>query len=166
MNINKPILDACCGGKMFWFDKSNKDVLFADNRDNDYTLCDGRVINIRPDIVADFRDMPFSDNSFKMVVFDPPHLVQAGANGWQAQRYGSLPKTGWQEYIKQGFDECWRVLDYYGTLIFKWNETDIPVSKILEVVEKQPLFGHKSGKQSRTHWMCFMKLPETDNLQI
>lgn len=159
MNKRKIILDACCGGKMFWFDKNNKVVLFADMRDGDYTLCDGRIISVRPDIVTDFRNMPFPDNYFKMVVFDPPHLIQAGPNGWMAKRFGSLPKDGWQEYIKQGFDECWRVLDNFGSLIFKWNETDIPVSKILEVIEVKPLFGHKSGKQSRTYWMCFMKLP-------
>ena len=29
MNM-KPILDACCGGKMFYFDKSDDRVLFQD----------------------------------------------------------------------------------------------------------------------------------------
>lgn len=28
----KPILDACCGSKMFWFDKNNPNVEFCDNR--------------------------------------------------------------------------------------------------------------------------------------
>ena len=60
--------------------------------------------------------------------------------------------------IKQGFDECMRVLDINGVLIFKWNETRIPVSRILEIIGVRPLFGHKSGKASRTHWMCFMKM--------
>ena len=26
------ILDACCGGKMFWFDKDNTETLYIDNR--------------------------------------------------------------------------------------------------------------------------------------
>ena len=26
------ILDVCCGSKMFWYDKNNKDVTFVDNR--------------------------------------------------------------------------------------------------------------------------------------
>lgn len=26
----KPILDACCGGRMFYFDKNNPNVLFTD----------------------------------------------------------------------------------------------------------------------------------------
>lgn len=28
----KRILDACCGSKMFWFDKNNPDVEFCDIR--------------------------------------------------------------------------------------------------------------------------------------
>ncbi len=30
--MNKPILDACCGSRMFWFDKNNPNVEFCDNR--------------------------------------------------------------------------------------------------------------------------------------
>lgn len=44
-----------------------------------------------------------------------------------------------------------------GTLVFKWNETDITVKEIIAAIGKEPLFGHKSGKQSKTHWLCFMK---------
>ena len=28
----KPILDACCGSRMFWFNPKNPNVLFVDNR--------------------------------------------------------------------------------------------------------------------------------------
>lgn len=41
--IMKPILDACCGGKMFYFDKSDGRVLFQDIRKIKTTLCDGRT---------------------------------------------------------------------------------------------------------------------------
>lgn len=156
----KVILDACCGARMFWFDKTNPDVLYADIRVKEFTCCDGRKVNIAPDEVVDFQEMPFGDKSFKLVVFDPPHLVQAGACGWLSQKYGSLPRKGWESYIKAGFEECWRVLDDYGTLIFKWNETDIPVPRIIKAIGREPLFGNKCGKTSRTHWMCFMKMPK------
>lgn len=33
MEKQKRILDVCCGGRMFWFDKNNPDVLFVDNRE-------------------------------------------------------------------------------------------------------------------------------------
>ena len=76
-----------------------------------------------------------------------------------AQKYGTLRRFKWQEDIKKGFNECMRVLEPNGVLIFKWNETRIPVRRILEIINERPLFGHKSGKASKTHWMCFMKLP-------
>lgn len=81
---NKYILDACCGSKMFYFDKENENVLFMDNRQASEILCDGRKLEIKPDVVADFRHMPFDDNSFKVVVFDPPHLIKVGENSWLA----------------------------------------------------------------------------------
>lgn len=37
----KPILDACCGGKMFYFDKNDERVLFQDIRKVSTHLCDG-----------------------------------------------------------------------------------------------------------------------------
>ena len=42
MDTNKEILDVCCGGRMFWFDKHNPDVLFSDIREEEHLLCDGR----------------------------------------------------------------------------------------------------------------------------
>jgi 23S rRNA G2069 N7-methylase RlmK/C1962 C5-methylase RlmI len=149
----KPILDACCGSRMFWFDKSNPNVIFADNRLLKTTLCDGRKLIIEPDEIIDFRNMPYRDNSFKMVVFDPPHLIHAGKNSWLGQKYGILPSE-WKPYIKQGFDECMRVLEPYGTLIFKWNEEQIKLREILDTIKFQPLFGNK---RSKTHWLVFMK---------
>jgi ubiquinone/menaquinone biosynthesis C-methylase UbiE len=152
----KRILDACCGSKMFWFDKENDDVLFADIRNEEHELCDGRDLEIKPDMQIDFRDMPFADGSFKMVVFDPPHMNDLGESSWLAKKYGRLFPS-WKDDIAQGFSECFRVLEAGGTLIFKWNETQIKVSEILDLIDRQPLFGHKSGKQQNTHWMAFMK---------
>ena len=147
------ILDACCGSKMFWFDKDNPDVVFADNRELDTTLCDGRKLIIKPDVKMDFRNMPFEDNTFKMVVFDPPHLIKAGEKSWLGQKYGILPKE-WKPYLKDGFNECMRVLKPDGVLVFKWNEEQIRTSEILENVDYKPLFGDKRAK---THWIVFMK---------
>lgn len=157
MKTDKSILDACCGSRMFWFDKTNPDVLFADIRNEEHILCDGRDLKIKPDIEMDFRNMPFKDNTFKMVVFDPPHLNKLGKSSWMAKKYGVLAFS-WKSDIKQGFSECMRVLEPNGTLIFKWNEQQIKVSEILKLIDVQPLFGHKSGKLQKTHWMCFMKI--------
>lgn len=150
----KRILDACCGSKMFWFDKENADVIFMDNRELDETLCDGRSLHIKPDIVADFRKMPFNDESFYLVVFDPPHLINAGDNSWLVKKYGKLNKETWKEDIAQGFKECMRVLKKNGVLIFKWNEEQIKLNDILRCLPQKPLFGNR---RSKTHWLCFIK---------
>lgn len=156
----KPILDACCGGRMFYFDKHDRNVLFQDNRQVSTTLCDGRSFEICPDVVADFTEMPYPDGSFRMVVFDPPHLVYTGAKeepeNWQMIKYGAL-FPGWREILSRGFSECFRVLEPGGFLIFKWNETNVKVSEILKLTPYRPIFGHPSGKRANTHWMCFMK---------
>lgn len=117
----KPILDACCGSRMFWFNKSNPNVVYMDNRQINEKLCDGRSLIVQPDVLADFRKIPYPDNNFKIVVFDPPHLIYAGEKSWIGKKYGTLSKE-WREDLKRGFSECFRVLDKYGVLIFKWNE--------------------------------------------
>lgn len=51
MSETKIILDACCGSRMFWFDKENPLTLFADIRDEEHILCDGRNLKVHPDII-------------------------------------------------------------------------------------------------------------------
>ncbi len=150
------ILDPCCGSRMFWFDPVNQGVLFGAIRSEEHTLCDGRALNITPDLQMDFRKMPFPDGGFRLVVFDPPHLRQAGIRSWLGLKYGILGED-WREDLRQGFAECFRVLEPEGILIFKWNETQIKVGEILALTDQKPLFGHKSGKRADTHWICFMK---------
>ena len=161
MSETKIILDACCGSRMFWFDKHNPLALFVDKRSEIVTAKDRdkiRTIEVKPDIIADFTNLPFEDNSFYMVVFDPPHLKTLGENSWMAKKYGKLPKD-WQSLIHDGFTECMRVLKPNGTLVFKWNESEIKTVDVLSVIPFKPLFGHTTGRQSKTIWMCFMKLP-------
>ncbi len=164
MNKKKPILDACCGGKMFYFDKQDKDVLFMDCRSVEKMLKDRdklRKFEVKPDVIGDFTKMEFPDNSFRMVVFDPPHLKYTGSKNkpqnWQMVKYGWLPAHGWQDILRKGFEECFRVLQDNGFLIFKWNETDIKVQNVLALAPYKPIFGHISGKRANTHWICFMK---------
>lgn len=159
MVTDKKILDACCGSRMFWFDKNNPDVLFMDKRSETVTAKDKdkiRVIEVSPDVVADFTNMPFEDCSFFMVVFDPPHLKTLGETSWMAKKYGKLPNN-WHEMIIKGFDEGMRVLKSNGTLIFKWNESEIKSAEILKLIPYKPLFGHTTGRQSKTIWMAFLK---------
>lgn len=156
----KIILDVCCGGRMFWFDKAHRDALYVDIREEEDFQTgkgkDNRHRAIKPDVVMDFRKLDLPANSFSLVVFDPPHLF-IGRKSYFAQIYGSLEKS-WEEDLRKGFAECFRVLKKNGVLIFKWNESDIPLRKILALTPVKPLFGHRSGKAQKTHWITFMKL--------
>ena len=149
----KPILDACCGSRMFWFDKHNPMAIYMDNRTLDDTLCDGRSLQVKPDVVGDFRHIPFDDETFRLVVFDPPHLLHAGDDSWLAKKYGTLDDD-WKLDIMQGFRECMRVLKPYGVMIFKWNEEQVKFSVVKRLFPCQPLFGQRRCK---TFWVVFMK---------
>jgi SAM-dependent methyltransferase len=153
----KPVLDACCGSKMFWFDKDDPRVVFADVRNVDrYKLDNNRTLEVKPDVLADFRCMPFADAAFHLVVFDPPHLRWAGPASYMKAKYGQLDPT-WRDDLRQGFSECFRVLKPYGVLIFKWSEHDIPLGGVLALTEEKPLFGHRAAKKAGTHWIAFIK---------
>lgn len=147
------ILDACCGSKMFWFNKNHPDTIYMDNRELVTELCDGRTLKISPDVIGDFRDIQYPDNSFYLVVFDPPHLLRAGEKSWLAKKYGKLGQD-WQSDLQQGFRECLRVLKPNGILIFKWNEDQVKLKDVLACADLQPLFGDRRRK---THWLTFMK---------
>lgn len=151
------VLDVCCGSRMMWFDKANDNAIFIDKRTEQHTLCDGRSLEITPDFNADFRELPFADCSFSVVVFDPPHLVNAGDKSWLKLKYSKLEEN-WRDDLTKGFSECFRVLKKDGVLIFKWNETQVKVSEILALTQVRPLFGHKSGKSMNTHWITFLNL--------
>lgn len=99
MKTDKLILDACCGPRMMWFDKRNPQAVFMDIRDEEHILCDGRSLEVHPDVIGDFRRIPFEDATFRLVVFDPPHLVRLGDNSYMAHKYGRLFPT-WETDLK------------------------------------------------------------------
>lgn len=146
---------------MFWFDKKNPDVLFLDREVREPRIVgngkDARVRQCVPDKVMDFRDLDLPDDSFFLVVFDPPHFTSLGEKSYTAQTYGRLDPKTWRDDIRKGFSECFRVLKPNGVLIFKWNEYDIRVREVIGLAPKLPLFGHMSGKAQKTHWLAFMK---------
>ena len=153
--MNEPVLDPCCGSKMFYFDRHSPDVLFCDIRDTEpMQLCDGRWFKVNPDVVADVTNLQFEDESFHLVVFDPPHLNSG--NGWQVTKYGKLPED-WRSWMTKAFSECWRVLATNGTLVFKWYEYRIPLSEVLKCAPCKPLFGNRRPGMSKTHWLVFFK---------
>lgn len=163
--MNKTILDMCCGSRMFWFNRADPRAVFVDIRAESHTLCDGRKLEIAPDLIADFRQLPFADDTFQIVVFDPPHLTHCGPEGWQGKKYGILSKS-WKDDLTKGFAEAFRVLRPGGVLIFKWNEVHIPTRDIIKLSPVPPIFGHPSGKRANTNWVCFQKPGENLMAQL
>lgn len=156
------ILDVCCGSKMFWYDKENKDTIFMDIRKEILEFKDRDKLRksfVNPDIIADFRDIPFDDNYFDLVVFDPPHLSKIGDKSWLAKKYGKLNKDTWPDDLEKGFSECMRVLKDSGVLIFKWNDYEIHINEVFNKIKYRPILGDKRGK---TRWLVFIKEKEID----
>lgn len=156
--LNKTVLDVCCSVKGMWFDKNDNRALFMDKRKEthiDTYPCGTKTNIINPDIIGDFTNIEFPDNSFWHIVFDPPHIQQK-SESQITKKYGVL-EDNWRDTIKKGFNECFRVLKPNGTLIFKWSEVQFPVKEILKLTDQKPLYGHKSGKKMNTHWICFIK---------
>ncbi len=172
-NKQKIILDACCGGRMMWFNKHHPNTIYIDNRsktvwkNSSKKPLKGTKTEIKPDIVMDFRDLKFENNTFNLVVMDPPHLKSLKPDrSNMIKDYGFLNPETWQRDLKRGLKECMRVLKPKGVLIFKWNDCDIKFKEIMKIFPFEPLFynissGKMSEKRSNTAWFCFMKLHDT-----
>lgn len=158
MKTDKLILDACCGGRTFWFTKDHENTLYIDNEPRPKgTVKERPHWHCTPDLVADFRKLPFENNTFYHVVWDPPHLLKLQETSYMRKKYGVLNSETWQEDLKQGFSELWRVLKVNGTLVFKWNESGVPLSQVLKLFPVTPLYGHPTAKHGKTKWMVFYK---------
>ena len=155
---DKFILDACCGGKHFWFDKTHPNAIYMDIRSVEKgTIKVQPNWSCDPDVIASYTEMPFDDDSFNLVVWDIPHKLKFDT-GLITTKYGSLGNT-WREDCKKGFDEIMRVLKPNGVLNFKFNDLDISVKEMLELFPIKPLFGTKTKKGvNNTYWFCFMKI--------
>jgi len=172
---NAEILDATCGGRAIWHpqNKDRDDTLYIDKRELE-TLgredfgCAPRNYNIDPDEVQDFRDLPYPDESFSLVVFDPPHAIRSDGmqtlRGVVTKQYGALHAETWQADIQAGFEELWRVLEDGGALIFKFADESADFDKVLELAPTEPLFGTSVNDGTvETRWFVFYKTKDSEN---
>lgn len=102
-----PVLDACCGSRMFWFDRKDSRALYIDKRRETHLAKDCSVKNgereivVAPDMIADFTSMPFPDSTFSLVVFD-------------GHRTGKAAKTHWVAFMKQAISNLTPATDKQG----------------------------------------------------
>ena len=145
------ILDATAGNRAIWFEKNHENAIFIDVRKD-----------MKPDILADCRYLPFKDKCFEMVVFDPPH-ANLSPKSQMAKTYGSWSTWYIRDMVRRGGLEFDRVLDENGKVLFKWNSHDISLREILKTLSLQfkPLFGHKVASKTKhsssTYWCCLKR---------
>lgn len=159
---DKFILDACCGARYMWTNKHHPNTVYIDVRKEEKGFDTNRPnLEINPDIIADFRDLPFDDKSFKLIVWDPPHLLGKNYKSRMTRRFGFLLADSWRSDFEKGFDELWRCLKDYGVLIFKFNDSSLDFKKVLKLFPVSPLFANikNKSKTSTTKWFTFMKIP-------
>lgn len=156
----KFILDACCGGKMFYYEPLAPVVLFQDIRRETCVLSDRpKPFRVDPDVIGDFTSMDYRDGEFHIVVFDPPHLWRVGENSDFFKKYGKCPKD-FKPWLSSGFAECFRVLRDKGILVWKWSEGQISFEEAVACSPYRPLLGNKRGK---TRWTFFVKMEGMEN---
>ena len=156
------VLDACCSVKAMWYNKQDSRAVFMDIRKEDSGFLGyGRNEEISPDVVMDFRMMGYKDEMFKLVVLEPPHLLTLSKTSYFRKKFGCLNAETWQADLTMAFKECWRVLEDYGVLIFKWSDNEIPFKKVLKYAPTTPLFFNITNNKANsvTKWFCFMKIP-------
>ena len=157
MITEKQVLDACCGGKHWWFDKNDPDMFGLDIR----SMPKGSISLqpnwcVEPDLIGSYCDMPFDNETFSLIVWDIPHKLKVD-KGLITTKYGHLG-SNWAKDTAEGFQECWRVLKPDSTLIFKWCDLDVKVSEMLNLFPVKPKVGTMTKKGvNNTYFLVFFK---------
>jgi len=112
-----------------------------------------RTLGIDPDVKNNLKQggfdwsfIPYEDNYFDMVLFDPPHIIlreqNLGASGKLyrnlAEKYGHYETSIEAKIaITKAFDEIMRVLKPNGICIFKWCNIRMALSTIEKLIPSE-----------------------------
>lgn len=162
------ILDATAANRHMWTTKNPENVVFMDREPG---------LRIKPDILADFRYLPFQEGVFSFVVFDPPHLIQSSTelrSKWLHSdpfegrsaffEKGSYPRKtygSWWGFFKSGQEmrenimlatnEIHRVTMSDGLLHFKWNNSMSKAMGVIGSFGRNWLELYRTDRQTGTH---------------
>jgi len=156
------VLDATCGGRSIWIDKDHADAVYADLRIRDEGFCGhgGRTYSIQPDVQCDYRDLPFTADSFDAAVIDPPHATRGDGmeqlKGVVTKKYGALEAETWHDDLRRAFAELWRVVRTAGTVVLKFNDVGVDFEDVISLAPEEPLVGTTTKKNNtETRWFLF-----------
>ena len=163
------ILDATCGSKEIWFQKNHPFVTFMDKRKGYFfyqypNSPKKEEYHIEPDVVSEWKDAPFPDNIFDMVIFDPPHIIRNGEKGILPTKYTVLKPDTWRQELQIGIKKLFDVLKPNGFFVLKWDECNIKKEEIFKLIPYPPLFGTRTG--SDNYWIVFLKYRMEKELDI
>jgi hypothetical protein len=155
-----------------WLNKTANNVVFMDVRSNSELQKDWQQTNkpnhhkttlpFKLTLNASFCQLPFQNNVFNHINFDPPHLLYLGKTSIFYKKYGALQADVWRHTLRSAFKELWRILQVGGTLNLKWSTRDVKLVELLKLFHTQPQYGQicSSGVRASTYWFCFVKFEE------
>ena len=156
----KPMLDATAGNRMIWGKNKQQQINKVIFIDKEFRLA------IPPDIFADHRHLPFRDDVFNCVIYDPPFQYDSCPPPWwndptnKGRWYGFYSSR--RETITMVAHAVREFLRVSKRLCLKWNDNDIPLWKILSLFRgwneiNRNEFYSKAGGTHKTYWVTFIK---------
>lgn len=167
------ILDATAGSRSIWYQKNNPFTVYFDKREGKFLSQSGnkvkqdvRTYNILPSVAGRWESLPFRDECFDMIVFDPPHLIKPRGKKLlgMVACYGVLFTDEWKIILRKAIVELFRSLKPNGIFILKWCENDKSAEEVLSLFPYSPMFGSRTGQRNNTHWILFIKYMENKQL--
>lgn len=143
------ILDLSAGNRAIWFNKEHPFATYIDKR-----------AEVNPDIVCDTNKLPELGAEFDLICWDPPHM-NCGPKSNMSKTYGYHTTAEILNTIELTGLEAHRVSKTNGLMALKWNNHDISLKRVLDLLPKwEPLFGHltKDGPRSQTYWVMLRRL--------
>jgi hypothetical protein len=135
------VLDITPGNRGIWFDKNHPAAMFSSDLD------------------------AIESSGFDLVVFDPPH-VNTGAKGNMAKNYGHHTALEIRAFVIAGARTAHRVAAPRALMAFKWNDHDLKLASVLELMQPwwEPLFGQKTATRTprlnSTYWVMLLRRGE------
>jgi len=139
------MLDASAGNRMLWSNKNPPNTVFLDKN---------TLLKIPPDILGVWENLPFRDDVFDCVLFDPPHKFNRTSGFWanpsSPNYYGAdISRTKLVTGIFHGTREFLRIAK---RLCFKWSDDEISLARVLSLFprEWEKIF-HKEVDKNNAH---------------